>query len=243
MPVPSRRLAVFAGHLRAPPRSVPCLAAGAAANEWEPPLPVYAAVPRLALGSPEATAHLAEHGFVVCAGALSEAECDEVLDGMWGWLEGLGTGIDRADPVTWDDERWPPDAGVGILTNCGVTHTDWAWRVRAHPTVVRAWRSVMQEPDELARLAESGGALISSLDGLSMFRPWAAPGGKYKSNQPANQAPECSVYLLRDCLCLQPSRAGLREAGGGTWTRLPRRRSTQAASAWVAHTASTSRDL
>ena len=58
-------------------------------------------MPRLPLGSDAAATHLERHGYVVCAAALTATECGEVLDGMWRWLEGLGTGISRADPATW----------------------------------------------------------------------------------------------------------------------------------------------
>jgi len=160
----ARRLAAVASQLQAGPST----SATAAATEWQPPPPRYAEVPRFPLGSDAAADFLEAHGFVVCAGALTVAECDEVLDGMWGWLESLGTGIDRTQPATWTGEAWPPDGGVGILTNAGVTHTDWAWRVRAHPSVVAAWQSVLKLPAD-------DNAMIASLDGLTMFRPWGLP--------------------------------------------------------------------
>lgn len=135
--------------------------AAAAAGTKEPP--PHTPVPKFAVGSDAAREYLAEHGFVVCSDALAPAECAEVLDGMWAFLEGLGTGISRAAPSTWRDEAWPDQSGVGLVCNAGVTHCDWAWRVRAHPQVIAAWASV---------LGLTGAELITSLDCLSMFRPW-----------------------------------------------------------------------
>jgi hypothetical protein len=121
-------------------------------------------VPRLELGSEAVKESLERDGFVVCAGALAVAECEDVLDGMWGWLSSLGTGINRFDPNSWGGKDvWPDTGDLGLVCNCGVTHTQFAWRVRAHPNVVSAWGSVLDlRPEEM----------ITSLDCLSMFRPW-----------------------------------------------------------------------
>lgn len=129
----------------------------------ELPPPPHTEVPKFAIGSDGARDYLEEHGFCVCSGALTTAECDGVLDGMWEFLESLGTGIQRAEPRTWTDAAWPDQGGLGLICNAGVTHTDWAWRVRGHEQVVNAWSSVLDLPPS---------ELIASLDCLSMFRPW-----------------------------------------------------------------------
>ena len=38
-------------------------------------------------------------------GVLTPEECEQYVDSVWGWLEGLGTGIDRQNPDTWGDDR------------------------------------------------------------------------------------------------------------------------------------------
>ena len=63
--------------------------------------PRYTTVPRVPVGSTAARNFLEAEGFCVCSAALSTVECAEVLDGMWRWLESLGTGIDRQNPATW----------------------------------------------------------------------------------------------------------------------------------------------
>jgi len=77
--------------------------------------PIYREVPRLAAGSAESMAHLDSQGFVVIAGALSPDETAQALDLTWDYLEALGTGIDRHDPATWDDDRWPVAVHGGII--------------------------------------------------------------------------------------------------------------------------------
>ena len=200
----TRRLRAAAAHLGSDPPTFTAAPAAADGGD-EPPPPKYTEVPRLPLGSDAAATHLERHGYVACAAALTHTECEEVLDGMWRWLEGLGTGISRAEPATWSDAAWPPDAGrKGIITNAGVTHTDWAWRVRAHPAVVRAWRSVLH-------LAEDE-PVIASLDGLSMFRPWgldagwATEGGWWHMGASQHHPPLCRFAQARGCSWLAFSR-------------------------------------
>jgi hypothetical protein len=125
--------------------------------------PAHVRVPRFPVGSVAANEYMAQHGFCVYASAITQAECSEVLDEMWAYLEALGTGILRSNPRTWCDENWPDKSGVGLVCNAGVTHTGWAWRIRSHPNVIAAWASV---------LGFAGTELITSLDCLSMFRPW-----------------------------------------------------------------------
>lgn len=156
----NQRLRNVAAHVLQPRRA----AAAALPPPPQPPLPPHTTVPRFPVGSAEAREYLETHGFCVCAGALNPAECSEVIAGMWGYLEVLGTGIHRAEPNTWCDANWPDKTGVGLMCNAGVTHTDWAWRVRGHPNVIAAWSSVLDLP---------ASELIASLDCLSMFRPWA----------------------------------------------------------------------
>ena len=35
-------------------------------------------------------------------------ECEQYVRSVWDWLEGLGTGVSRADPSTWVLPTWPP---------------------------------------------------------------------------------------------------------------------------------------
>ena len=61
---------------------------------------------------------------------------------MWDWLEGLGTGISRADPSTWRAPHWPP-AFKGIINSLEVSHQAFVWRVRSSVRLIKVSRSVL----------------------------------------------------------------------------------------------------
>ena len=89
-----RRLRTLAAHL--PPlllpkssRTILCGVAKSAAAGGGDGCP-RVLVPRLALGSDAAKAALERDGFCICTGALSTAECEDVLDGMWRCLKTCG---------------------------------------------------------------------------------------------------------------------------------------------------------
>lgn len=122
--------------------------------------PMYREVPRLAAGSEESVAHLESEGFVVIAGALSPVQTSEALDLTWEFLEGLGTGIDRNDPDTWDDARWPVAVHGGIIPSQGIGHSAAQWFIRAVPAVKRSFAAVWDDDD-----------LLVSFDGMALWRP------------------------------------------------------------------------
>jgi hypothetical protein len=65
----------------------------------------YTHVPRLEAGSAESLTYLEEEGYVVIANVLSLAQSKTALTKLWDYLEALGTGINRLDANTWDDDR------------------------------------------------------------------------------------------------------------------------------------------
>ena len=80
----------------------------------------YSHVPRFVAGEKNGLEYLEEHGYVVIANALTTEEADHALALLWDYLEELGTGIDRNDPETWDDDRWPTAVHGGILPSHGI---------------------------------------------------------------------------------------------------------------------------
>ena len=67
-------------------------------------------------GVARAAAFVREHGYAVVSGCATAADCATIMEETWDWIEGLGTGVDRRDPTTWGDDRWPMAAGAsGIL--------------------------------------------------------------------------------------------------------------------------------
>jgi hypothetical protein len=123
--------------------------------------PTYTHVSRFAAGSPESIAYLDEHGYVVIAGALTGDACAKALDLTWDYLEGLGTGVERNDWKTWDDDRWPTTAHGGILPGHGIGHCAAQWVIRSAPAVKQAFAAVWDEDD-----------LLVSFDGMALWRPW-----------------------------------------------------------------------
>lgn len=136
----------------------------AAAEPTEPGRiePTYVHVERFAPGSPESIAYLREHGYVVIAGVLSADETRRALDLTWDYLEELGTGIDRNDWATWDDDRWPTAVHGGILPGHGIGHSAAQWFIRSAPAVKKAFAAIWDDDD-----------LLVSFDGMALWRPWA----------------------------------------------------------------------
>ncbi|MEM7077880.1 MAG: phytanoyl-CoA dioxygenase family protein [Pseudomonadota bacterium] len=121
----------------------------------------YTEVPRYAPGSAEGIAHLEEQGFVVYANALSHDQAEQALSLLWDYLEGLGTGIDRDDVATWDDDRWPTAVHGGILPSYGIGHSAAQWFIRDVQAVQDCFAAVWETDD-----------LLVSFDGVSLWRPW-----------------------------------------------------------------------
>jgi hypothetical protein len=97
----------------------------------------------------------------VIAQVLDADQCARALDLTWDYLEALDTGIDRNDPGTWDDDRWPTAVHGGILPGHGIGHSAAQWFIRSAPAVKRAFAAIWDTDD-----------LLSSFDGMALWRPW-----------------------------------------------------------------------
>ncbi len=122
--------------------------------------PRYTEVPRFPAGSPESIAYLESEGFVVVANALNGDETARALDLTWQYLAELGTGIDRTDPTTWGDDRWPVAVHGGIIPSQGIGHCEAQWFIRSVPAVKRAFAAIWDDDD-----------LLVSFDGMALWRP------------------------------------------------------------------------
>jgi ectoine hydroxylase-related dioxygenase (phytanoyl-CoA dioxygenase family) len=133
----------------------------------------YEHVPRLESGSDASIEYLDEYGYVVIKNALTESEAAKTLDLLWDYLEELNTGIDRNDPSTWEDDRWPTCAHGGILPSYGIGHSESQWYLRGIPNVKKAFAKIWESDD-----------LLTSFDGVSLWRPWNInPNWKTESGQ------------------------------------------------------------
>ena len=159
--------------------------------------PEYAHVPRLAAGSQESLDHLDSEGFVVIANALSPSESDQALDLTWDYLENLGTGVDRNDVGTWDDDRWPINVHGGIIPSQGIGHSAAQWFIRSAPAVKAAFAAVWDDDE-----------LLVSFDGMALWRPtdinpeWATDRGgawlhidQHPISRPGRQCVQGAVTL------------------------------------------------
>lgn len=122
--------------------------------------PTYTHVERFAAGSEESLGFLDEHGFVVIAHALSTTEVEQALSLTWDFLENLGTGIDRFEPATWTDDRWPVSVHGGIIPSQGIGHSKAQWFIRSVAQVKQAFAAVWDDDD-----------LLVSFDGMALWRP------------------------------------------------------------------------
>ncbi|MFT5530044.1 MAG: hypothetical protein ACI91O_000051 [Candidatus Poriferisodalaceae bacterium] len=122
--------------------------------------PAYTHVPRFHAGSQEILDHLEEQGFVVIANALTAEQSQHALGLTWDFLEGLGTCIDRNDPTTWGDDRWPTAVHGGIIPSQGIGHSEAQWFIRSVPAVKQTFAAVWGDDD-----------LLASFDGMALWRP------------------------------------------------------------------------
>ena len=121
----------------------------------------YKEVPRWDPQDPKMSDYMDENGFAVVANALSGEETNTAIGLIWDYLEELGTGINRDDVATWDDDRWPTAVHGGILPSYGVGHSEMQWYLRDIDNVSKCFASIW-DTDEL----------LTSFDGITIWRPW-----------------------------------------------------------------------
>ena len=79
----------------------------------------------------------------------------------------------RHDPSTWDDISWLGDLATGAIHSMAVGHSEVMWAVRTHHLTQKAFQSVW---------GVEGGELLTSFDGLGLYRPWHREGaGHWKT--------------------------------------------------------------
>lgn len=111
-------------------------------------------------------AHLASEGFCVITRVADEADLADAERLFWEWAIAMEPRVDPNDSATW--RFIPCQQFNGVISNAGIGQSEFAWKVRSLPAVVRAFAAVWG-CDE--------GSLIASFDGANVFRPYRAPGG------------------------------------------------------------------
>lgn len=132
-----------------------------------------------------AASDLESQGWAVVPDVLTSSECKQYVDEAWLWLESLDTGISRNDPTSWGDEKWPTSFR-GIINTLEVSHQDFVWRIRQHPSVLKVFEALWGTNE-----------LLSSFDSINILKP-----GQHESSTDSwlhvDQAP-----LRKGVACIQ----------------------------------------
>ncbi len=123
---------------------------------------------------PEEFKHLNDKGWQVIPSLLSSEECEVCINKIWIWLAGMGTGIKKDDSSTWRGLKWPSHKH-GIIQHSKSGHTDFAWIVRAHPSVHSTFSKIWRTDD-----------LISSFDAVTIVKPPEVTGGRLAESSSGN---------------------------------------------------------
>ena len=86
-------------------------------------------------------------------------ECERYVSSVWDWLEGLGTGVSRADPSTWAPPRWPPSYR-GVINTLEVRHIVMHLCTVSVPTETRTTKHKKGGVWYLSALLESSRTLL-----------------------------------------------------------------------------------
>nr|QYA18863.1 oxidoreductase [Clandestinovirus] len=105
--------------------------------------------------------HLDEQGFAVVSGVCTQEEIVTAFDHLWNFFESLGSGIDRNDPKTWDNEGWPNTFCNGIISQHGVGQSTFLWYLRLLPSIRSIFETIWNTTE-----------LLVSFDGANAFRPY-----------------------------------------------------------------------
>lgn len=100
---------------------------------------------------------LMDQGWTVVRGVLPPDQVTHLVDQAYGWIENLGTGIQRHDATTWTSDRWPFNVH-GIIQKGDVGHSDWVWSMRSQV------KPVFEDMYGTSRL-------VTSFDGASFDPP------------------------------------------------------------------------
>ncbi|CAJ1387105.1 unnamed protein product [Effrenium voratum] len=135
--------------------------------------------------------HLAEYGYAVVPQVLGAQELQVAEDLLWDFLHAEAAWQRRA-PDTWTDDSLARlgQPWRGIINGRGVGQCDLSWFIRTRAKVQQAFAGIWGTDE-----------LITSFDGINVFRPWHAgfsktEGGWFHVDQGATQQGRCCVQGL-----------------------------------------------
>ncbi len=117
-----------------------------------------------------------KHGYAVITNVIEQNKADNYIGEMWSWLENLSdasgtkSGIDRNDSNSWvtyekamvngsSTYNWPKNS-YGIISNYGISHTNFVWKARCEPNIRNIFENIWDTSE-----------LISSFDGACIMLP------------------------------------------------------------------------
>ncbi|CAM4775523.1 unnamed protein product [Rotaria magnacalcarata] len=105
--------------------------------------------------------HLDEHGYTIISDVLNESEIDHAKNLIWQHLEGLKSPyrIKRGQIHTWN--IWPGRHEAGIIEDFGIGNSQAQWFIRSIPAIKDIFAEIWHTRE-----------LLSSMDGIGIFRPW-----------------------------------------------------------------------
>lgn len=104
--------------------------------------------------------NLQKYGYCIVENVFSPFESDELIDMMWIWLEGLGTGIKRNDKTTWSNNNWIfPTLHQGMIQHT-LGQEEFMWKAREHLNVLYVFFQIYNTFE-----------LLSSFDAATICRP------------------------------------------------------------------------
>lgn len=123
--------------------------------------------------------HLNNNGYVVVSNVMNDKDCNDNISRIWDWLEGLGSGIDRNNPNTWKNDRWPQNIH-GIIQHYKVGQSQFVWDIRCNKNIINIFEKIWNTHK-----------LLCSFDGICIMKPpELCKGGHYKSWIHTDQSPK-----------------------------------------------------
>ena len=133
---------------------------------------------------------LEKYGFLIVNNVVIEDKCDDYVNSIWTWMEGLQNSnpkaeapkIRRDDPNTWvsrekcfnrglSSYNWPSN-GYGIISFYGIAHADFVWRARCEQNIRKIYSTVWQTNELLVSFDGVCAMLPNSISQASSTSSW-----------------------------------------------------------------------
>lgn len=128
---------------------------------------------------------LAEKGYMVIPNVVDAALCEKVKSRIFGWFEnvcdasGKNLGFDRNRPETFfksqsddtEEKKDWPSSMYGIFQQYGLGQTEWAWWIRAYPTINKVFEALYSGQEIQQETKEAETEMVTSMDAVGVMAP------------------------------------------------------------------------